>query len=157
MQSEAERVLKNEEKLCKIRLYQATSSVLAIARELNNRYQDFKNKHSRLDYEDLILLTRNLLADDSVASWVLFKLDGGIDHILIDEAQDTSPNQWEIVKSLSTEFFAGAGSSEKNARYSRLVTENNQFIAFKGLIRTNLMICQFILLKKLRQISKKSI
>lgn len=132
LQLEAERVLKNEEKLCKIRLYQATSSVLAIARELNNRYQDFKNKHSRLDYEDLILLTRNLLADDSVASWVLFKLDGGIDHILIDEAQDTSPNQWEIVKSLSTEFFAGAGSSEKKRTVFAVGDRKQSIYSFQG-------------------------
>lgn len=132
LQTEAERVLKNEETLCKIRLYQATLSVLTIARELNNQYQDFKNKHSRLDYEDLILLTRNLLAEDSVASWVLFKLDGGIDHILIDEAQDTSPNQWEIVKSLSSEFFAGEGSAAKKRTVFAVGDRKQSIYSFQG-------------------------
>ena len=58
-----------------------------------------------MDYEDLIVLTRDLLEDKSVADWVLYKLDGGIDHVLIDEAQDTSPNQWAIIKALTEEFF----------------------------------------------------
>ncbi len=44
---------------------------------------------------------------------MLFKLDGGIDHILIDEAQDTSPEQWRIVKALTAEFFAGAGRESR--------------------------------------------
>jgi ATP-dependent helicase/nuclease subunit A len=56
-----------------------------------------------LDFDDLILRARDLLSDPTVAQWVLFKLDGGIDHILIDEAQDTSPEQWQVIAK------AGAG------------------------------------------------
>ena len=145
MQQEGERVLQNEDKIRKVRLFCATKAVFAIARELTERYNAFKKQHSRLDYEDLILITRNLLADEAAASWVLFKLDGGIDHILIDEAQDTSPNQWEIVKSLSAEFFAGAGSSEKNARFLPWATANSLFTAFRALIRINLILCQSFL------------
>ncbi|TMV48526.1 double-strand break repair helicase AddA, partial [Thioclava sp. BHET1] len=51
-----------------------------------------------LDFDDLILNTRALLTDPSVAQWVLFRLDGGIDHILVDEAQDTSPVQWQVIE-----------------------------------------------------------
>src|SRR6516225_11134212 len=49
----------------------------------------------------------------SSAPWVLFKLDGGLDHILIDEAQDTNPEQWEIVAGLAQEFFAGEGARDR--------------------------------------------
>ena len=57
-----------------------------------------------------MLATRDLLRRAGVAPWVLFKLDGGLDHILIDEAQDTNPEQWEIVAALAEEFFAGEGA-----------------------------------------------
>lgn len=102
---EAQRVYACEQKLKKIALYQATLSVLTIARELIEAYNTYKKQQAKLDYADLIILTKKLLADSAVANWVLFKLDGGIDHILLDEAQDTSPDQWEIIKSLSGEFF----------------------------------------------------
>ena len=68
-----------------------------------------------LDYDDLIVKTRNLLEARRRRAWVLYKLDGGIDHILIDEAQDTSPEQWEIVRKLTEEFFAGAGARARPA------------------------------------------
>ena len=54
-------------------------------------YQRHKNEQSALDYDDLIDKTMELLNAKDMASWVLYKLDGGIDHILVDEAQDTSP------------------------------------------------------------------
>jgi ATP-dependent helicase/nuclease subunit A len=60
-----------------------------------------------LDFADLIDKTRALLASRPAAAWVLYKLDGGVDHILVDEAQDTAPEQWEIVRALTGEFFAG--------------------------------------------------
>ncbi|WP_102223911.1 double-strand break repair helicase AddA [Acidimangrovimonas sediminis] len=63
-----------------------------------------------LDFDDLILRTQALLTDPSVAQWVLFRLDGGIDHILVDEAQDTSPAQWQVIERLTQEFTAGQGA-----------------------------------------------
>ncbi|MEE8248312.1 MAG: UvrD-helicase domain-containing protein, partial [Alphaproteobacteria bacterium] len=65
-----------------------------------------------LDYDDLILGARDLLQGDGAAAWVLFKLDGGLDHILIDEAQDTNPEQWDVVRLLAAEFFVGKGARE---------------------------------------------
>ncbi len=63
-----------------------------------------------LDFDDLITRTRDLLAKSPVAQWVLFRLDGGIAHILVDEAQDTSPDQWQVIERLAAEFTAGAGA-----------------------------------------------
>ncbi|WP_323020256.1 double-strand break repair helicase AddA [Pararhodobacter sp.] len=65
-----------------------------------------------LDFDDLIRLARDLLSRSDVAQWVLFKLDGGIDHILVDEAQDTSPGQWRVIDLLTQEFTAGVGARE---------------------------------------------
>lgn len=73
-------------------------------------YQRLKAQRSLLDYDDLIARTRSLLARVD-AAWVLYKLDAGIDHILLDEAQDTSEAQWAILRTLADEFTAGAGAT----------------------------------------------
>jgi len=102
---EAERLLDLNNRLTALRVFASTSAVLTLAEELIGGYNHYKKIHSKMDYEDLIVLTRDLLEDKTVADWVLYKLDGGIDHVLIDEAQDTSPNQWAIVKAITEEFF----------------------------------------------------
>ncbi len=112
MNNEAIRVQKTEKLLSSLRVLQTTQAILYIAQSIITRYCDYKETFAALDYDDLIIITRQLLENTSVADWVLFKLDGGIDHILIDEAQDTSPNQWAIVKAITQEFFAGSGSQE---------------------------------------------
>ncbi|MCC5984706.1 MAG: double-strand break repair helicase AddA [Rhodobacteraceae bacterium] len=67
-----------------------------------------------LDFDDLIARARDLLRDRGVAQWVLYKLDGGVDHILVDEAQDTAPAQWEVIALLAQEFTAGEGTLERS-------------------------------------------
>jgi len=88
----------------------ATGALLRLGSQMLQSYDAHKTSRSLLDYEDLVLSTRDLLQRAGVAPWVLFKLDGGLDHILIDEAQDTNPEQWEIVAALAQEFFAGEGA-----------------------------------------------
>jgi len=65
-----------------------------------------------LDFDDLISRARGLLTNPAVAQWVLYRLDGGIDHILVDEAQDTSPAQWMVIESLAAEFTSGQGARD---------------------------------------------
>src|SRR3546814_4031310 len=79
-------------------------------------YQLHTQARFLLDYDDLIHYADRLLARDGGVSWVLFKLDGGLDHLLIDEAQDTSPEQWRIVERLTSDFFAGEGAHEARAQ-----------------------------------------
>ncbi|MFN3935945.1 MAG: double-strand break repair helicase AddA [Gemmobacter sp.] len=73
-------------------------------------YAEAKANRGLLDFDDLILRARLLLSDPSVAQWVLWRLDGGIDHILVDEAQDTSPDQWAVIERLAEEFTVGEGA-----------------------------------------------
>ncbi len=73
-----------------------------------------KDALGRLDFDDLILRARRLLSDPAAAAWVLWKLDGAVDHILVDEAQDTSPTQWEVIALLAQEMTAGAGDRDRS-------------------------------------------
>jgi ATP-dependent helicase/nuclease subunit A len=84
----------------------ASAALIGIAGRIDAVYSTEKRRRQRYDYDDLIALTRALLAG-RMSQFVLYRLDGGIDHILIDEAQDTSADQWEIVSRLSEEFWSG--------------------------------------------------
>ena len=135
MNKEAERLLEAEAKIKALSILQTTSAVLYIAKNIIDNYNAYKEIYAVLDYEDLILKTKDLLENNNVAEWVLFKLDGGIDHILVDEAQDTSPNQWAIIRALTQEFFAGLGSRSENelARSVFVVGDRKQSIySFQG-------------------------
>ncbi|HEY5048999.1 MAG TPA: double-strand break repair helicase AddA [Rhizomicrobium sp.] len=110
----------------------AEASIFLAAAVLRE-YASAKRTHGVLDYDDLILETRRLLETRDAAAWVLFKLDGGLDHILIDEGQDTSPEQWRIVQRLAEEFFAGSGAREEPSRTIFVVGDEKQSIfSFQG-------------------------
>jgi ATP-dependent helicase/nuclease subunit A len=95
-------------------------------------YESRKAARGWLDFDDLIARARILLTDASVAAWVLFRLDGGIDHILVDEAQDTSPDQWRVIESLAAEFTSGRGARDE-ARTLFVVGDQKQSIySFQG-------------------------
>lgn len=86
-----------------------------------------------LDFDDQIQKAEALLAQPGVAEWVLYKLDGGIDHVLVDEAQDTSPLQWQVIEHLTQEFTAGSGASEAGERSIFVVGDLKQSIySFQG-------------------------
>ena len=96
-------------------------------------YAEEKRLRGVLDYNDLIVETMRLLERGTTASWVLYKLDEGLDHILIDEAQDTSAEQWRIVKKLTEEFFAGIGARDGKPRTVFVVGDEKQSIfSFQG-------------------------
>ncbi|WP_293575030.1 double-strand break repair helicase AddA [Phaeobacter sp.] len=96
-------------------------------------YERRKQQRGWLDFDDLILKARQLLNDPAVAAWVLYRLDGGIDHILVDEAQDTSPAQWDVVEKLAQEFTAGEGARSEVERTIFVVGDKKQSIySFQG-------------------------
>ena len=112
---------------------QRTFALREFASEFLPRYEARKTARGWLDFDDLIFKARALLSDPAVAQWVLFRLDGGIDHILVDEAQDTSPNQWQVIRLLAQEFSVGQGARADNLRTIFVVGDLKQSIySFQG-------------------------
>ncbi|MCZ6860259.1 MAG: double-strand break repair helicase AddA [Alphaproteobacteria bacterium] len=107
---EAERLARVRARLDSILVANSSAGLIQIGAAILQSYERRKSIGALLDYDDLILKTRELLSERTMAAWVLYKLDGGIDHILIDEAQDTNPDQWKVIKALTGEFFAGEGA-----------------------------------------------
>ena len=87
--------------------------LLVLADAMSRGYHEAKRQAGLMDYDDLILTTHRLLSAAGGAAWVRYKLDRGINHLLIDEAQDTSPEQWQILSTLAQEFFVSEEDVEK--------------------------------------------
>jgi ATP-dependent helicase/nuclease subunit A len=110
---EAQRLAEVQRRRTAAALAEASEALIDLGGALLDAYEREKGDRALLDYDDLVLKARALLERPGVAPWVQFKLDGGIDHILIDEAQDTNPDQWGVVAALADEFFAGASAREE--------------------------------------------
>ena len=111
-QAEAERVRAVRDRLLAAGTATESAALARIGAALLSSYTDEKARQGRLDYDDLIAAVQGLVEDEAAALWVLYKLDGGIDHVLIDEAQDTNPRQWAVVRALADDFFAGESAGE---------------------------------------------
>ena len=103
------RAMAIEADLRAVRTAEVTTAMLRLALPILRAYARRKQELGFLDYSDLIGRTTTLLHDPG-AAWVLYKLDGGIDHLLLDEVQDTAPQQWRVAHQLTEEFFAGLGA-----------------------------------------------
>ncbi len=111
---------------------QKTAALHAFAAQFLPAYNARKAARGYLDFDDLITRARLLMTDPSVAQWVLYRLDGGIDHILVDEAQDTSPDQWRVFERL-TDAFMEAPDQVDRARTVFVVGDKKQSIySFQG-------------------------
>lgn len=108
-----------------------TRALITIAAEVIDRYGKEKNRRALLDYGDLIDKTLPLLSDGASA-WVHYKLDLGIDHMLIDEAQDTSPQQWEIIRLLASEFSPGGARENVKRTLFAVGDEKQSIFSFQG-------------------------
>lgn len=111
----AARLLAAADQLNAIAIRDRSHALALLVTRMLASYQRQKSERSLLDYDDLIARTRSLLTRVE-AAWVLYKLDAGIDHILLDEAQDTSEAQWAILRKLAEEFSAGAGGREESLK-----------------------------------------
>jgi ATP-dependent helicase/nuclease subunit A len=131
--SEIHRILAIAAALNARRILERSAALLRLAQMLFDDFAIRKRARAGLDFDDLIETTSRLLTRRHAAEWVLWKLDGGIAHVLLDEAQDTSPAQWRILKALTDDIFAGAGAVRDEPRTLFVVGDQKQSIySFQG-------------------------
>ncbi len=109
---EQQRLLGIEDRRRRLHAANATAALLRLGIEQIRLYRYVKDERGLVDFDDMIDRTVTLFSKDDVAPWILFKLDNEIDHILVDEAQDTNREQWRVVETLAAEFFAGEGARD---------------------------------------------
>jgi ATP-dependent helicase/nuclease subunit A len=115
------------------RTYRRTAALLRTADRVLDAFEHLKAQAAVLDFDDLLLKARALLASPGAGDWVRFKLDQAYTHILVDEAQDTNTLQWAIVELLADEVFAGAGTRPAGGRTLFVVGDAKQSIyRFQG-------------------------
>jgi ATP-dependent helicase/nuclease subunit A len=117
---------------CGLLVAEASLALLRLADAVMRRYATAKRLRATLDFQDLIECTARLLEHSEVAAWVLLKLDGGLDHILVDEAQDTSPMQWDVIRALAAEFFPVTGGQVKPRTVFAVGDEKQSIYSFQG-------------------------
>ncbi|MDR6954021.1 ATP-dependent helicase/nuclease subunit A [Ancylobacter sp. 3268] len=122
-------------RLAAARVVEKSLAALELGRAARRLYEAEKAARGMLDFADLVSSARRLLGSGASA-WVHYKLDRGIDHVLLDEAQDTSPEQWEVIQPLVMEFFAGEGAREEAAGAPRTLfvvgDEKQSIFSFQG-------------------------
>jgi ATP-dependent helicase/nuclease subunit A len=114
--------------------FEGTAALLRLADAVIRHYERAKAGRGFLDFEDLVVRAATLLSRSDAAQWVQYKLDQGLDHILVDEAQDTSPRQWEVVRALAEEFFSGAGARQKVRTIFAVGDEKQSIYSFQGAV-----------------------
>ncbi len=96
-------LLEESKNIEEIRNY--SNLICSLAKIFLDKYEKYKKENSLVDFDDLILMTKSLLNDHNMENWILCKLDHNICHLLVDEAQDTNPDQWSIANSIIQLFY----------------------------------------------------
>jgi ATP-dependent helicase/nuclease subunit A len=135
IESELARLEGLSDRLLAVSCFDNSIAMLTLAEAAIDEYDRQKRARGLLDFEDLIVRTATLLRSRSdAAQWVHYKLDRGIDHILVDEAQDTNPRQWQVIRALADDFFAGEGATESVRTLFAVGDEKQSIYSFQGAV-----------------------
>ncbi|MET0544787.1 MAG: double-strand break repair helicase AddA [Caulobacterales bacterium] len=129
---ESMRIDETEQRLRAARLAEASCALLKLAQHAIQAYAQAKADRAALDFDDLVAFAVTLLKDNAAARWIAYKLDQRIDHVLVDEAQDTAPAQWDLVRALIEEFFAGIGGRDRVRTVFAVGDEKQSIYSFQG-------------------------
>ncbi len=110
-----EAVLNTSERLRTQRNFILTEAWLRAGYAFLQHFQRIKREQRRVDFSDLEWQAYRLLTHADQAEWVQYKLDARIEHILVDEFQDTNPTQWRLLKPLLAELAVGDAVRRRSA------------------------------------------
>jgi len=130
--AEIARIEQVQERLQLARVRRFAEAALRVGVRIVEHYEAEKMREGVLDYDDLIARTRRLLDRSDIAPWILYKLDAGIDHVLVDEAQDTNADQWAIIEALTADFFAGETAREETRTLFAVGDMKQSIFRFQG-------------------------
>ncbi len=129
---ERDRIFAVMQKLFALEAAEWSLATLSLGEALLALYDRLKRDSGYLDFDDLITQTHQLFQKPDIAPWILYKLDNGLEHLLVDEAQDTSPIQWEIIKQLAEEFFSGHSANKAKRTLFVVGDEKQSIYSFQG-------------------------
>ena len=129
--AECTRIEAAQEQIRAARLAALNASLVELLAPIVKNDAAHKQLAAQLSYGDLVRHTEALFEDPG-ATWILYKLDGGIEHLLLDEVQDTAPAQWEIAAKIADEFFAGAGARESGRTIFAVGDAKQSIFSFQG-------------------------
>ena len=130
--AEQDRIAEVDAQLRAIDCAKVTNAILTVGAFAVRHAELHKHFEGELDYDDLIAIAGRLLADSTVRDWVLYKLDARIDHVLVDEAQDTGPEQWAIIEQLVDDFFTGESLPGRHRTLFVVGDEKQSIYGFQG-------------------------
>lgn len=119
-------------RLCAAQAFEGTRALYALLEAIFAKFESSKTDRAALDFDDLITLTRRLLTGAGKAEWVLYKLDQGLEHILLDEAQDTGPEAWDVIERPLAEFFSGLGAQKAERTFFAVGDKKQSIYSFQG-------------------------
>ncbi|KQX38597.1 hypothetical protein ASD04_08000 [Devosia sp. Root436] len=129
---EAERLVTLLAELRSAQLIERSEALLDVVAAIALRYEARKRARSLLDFDDLVERLGNLFGDSALGPWVQYKLDTAIDHVLVDESQDTNPEQWRVVRSIAEEFFTGAAGANRRRSLFAVGDQKQSIYSFQG-------------------------
>ncbi|UXN71296.1 double-strand break repair helicase AddA [Devosia neptuniae] len=132
LEAEQARVTALVDALSTALLVERSEALLDVVALIASRYQAHKRARSLLDFDDLVEKLGDLLENPDAGPWVQYKLDTGIDHILVDESQDTNPEQWRVVRAIADEFFNGAGDVTRLRSLFAVGDQKQSIYSFQG-------------------------
>ena len=113
-------------------LYLKTKKVKDFGKEVVSKYEKKKLEKNSLDFYDLLKKVKDLLCKDGMMSWVNFKIDATLNHLLVDECQDVSPIQWEIINRIAGEFFDNWAAVQESKSIFIVGDEKQTIYSFQG-------------------------